>query len=158
MVASGEKPCEENTYACSLVEKLMFVLSKRFADDLIRQTCADMYFNKNDNRSLALSMSNKIAKKPSVNSTEIQDLISNQTFPANLNVINIFNTIKRHDKFDFLTNKYMATASQTTPTKNTNHSHPDVNLGQTDQLYNSNSKSNLNNININTNLVLSNYK
>ena len=90
-----------------------------------------------------MSLLNKNAKKSSNNSTETNDVILNQKFPASLNVMNIFNTIKKHEKFDFLTNKYMATAS---PIKNSN---PDVNLGQTDQLYNSNS--NINKINSNTN-------
>ena len=125
----------------------MFVLCKRFADDLIRQTCADMYLNR-DEKSFSISL-NKNAKKSANNSTETNDSILNQKFPASLNVMNIFDTIKKHEKFDFLTNKYMAIATAS-PLKSSN---PDVNLGQTDQLY---SNSNINKNNNNTNNINNN--
>ena len=65
---------------CNLVEKFIWLAARRFADNLIRQTCADVYFG---NRSTA-------------------------KFPHTLSVRDVYRTIVEHDRFDFLTNKHMA--------------------------------------------------
>ncbi len=41
-LASSED--QSSVYSCDLVEKFLAVLFKRFAEDLIRQTCSDVYF------------------------------------------------------------------------------------------------------------------
>lgn len=150
LVPSDETATDSNVYACNLVEKFIFVLCKRFADDLIRQTCADMYFIK-PTADKTLITNNKNLKKLANDTT---DLVLNQKFPTNLNVLNIFNTIKTHDRFDFLTNKYMANSSkqlakETAENKLCQNNPTDVNFDPlNDQLYNSK------NMNFNNNKIL----
>lgn len=131
-------------YSCNLVEKLLFTLCKRFADDLVRQTCADIYFaNENTNKSNKLSKNLKKQSSSAYLLNENFDLILSQKFPASLSVVHIYNTIKTHEKFDFLTNKYMANSIKTS-TKESNSDHnatkSDVNFDLNDQLYKNNSK------------------
>jgi hypothetical protein len=57
---------------------MIFVACKRFAESLIRQACHDSFEK------------------------------SEQLFPGSLLVRDIYDTIVKHDKFDFLTNRYMA--------------------------------------------------
>ena len=106
----------------------MFTVCKRFADDLIRKTCADLYFSKPNSQKLLSKKNNKKS------SCETTDLTLKQKFPTNLNVMNIFQTIKNHDKFDFLTNKYMA--NTTTPTNESAKHNNSEKQYEKDQLYN----------------------
>jgi hypothetical protein len=45
LTPSNEKPNETNVYTCDLVEHFLFALCKSFAEQLIRKTCADIYFD-----------------------------------------------------------------------------------------------------------------
>lgn len=67
---------------CKLTEEFLFSVCKHFCDDLIRNACSDQYQNSN------------ISKR--------------QVFPDELGVNDIYNTIKKNPKYDFLTNKFMA--------------------------------------------------
>lgn len=124
LVPSEEKPNESNLYACNLVEKFLAALCKRFADDLIRQSCSDVYLTQeqqeactkkqaNDRKSATSLLTRQASSEQltmSCSSSNALDLNANpcQKFPMELNVRDIYNTIVKHEKFDFLTNKYMA--------------------------------------------------
>ena len=73
----------------------LLVVYKRFAQDLIRQTCADLYFEP--------SVVDSSIRKPSLGLVNLGEI----KFPTCLNVKDVYRTIMRHDRFDFLTNKYM---------------------------------------------------
>lgn len=150
MPSDESKPTQTNVYACNLVEKLLFALCKRFADDLIRQTCSDLYFCKNDqNKMNATNLKNYNKKNLVITplNGENGDLISSQKFPTNLSVIHIYNTIRAHDRFDFLTNKYMASTNRASSKESDDSNNTsristksDVNFDlNTDQLYKTNS-------------------
>ena len=121
MVAMNEKPDETNTYSCHLVEKFLFALCKRFAEDLIRQTCADIYFDRSKSTAQSKPTENSSKK---LNKTEnsktgganqpvlSSDGLQYQKFPEVLGVGDIYNTIIKHEKYDFLTNKGMASSEE----------------------------------------------
>jgi hypothetical protein len=73
-----------------MVEKIIFAACKRFAEDLIRQACQD-----NFNTGTSSSSSS-----------------SSQKFPSSLHVKDVYETMVKHNRFDFLTNKYMSTNSE----------------------------------------------
>ena len=140
LVANSETPDESNTFACHLVEKFLFAVCKRFADDVIRQTCADIYFDpsKSSASSLPTQASDVKLKqevssgkkqkvensaKKSNNDTMLNSTSSQQSetqhqkFPQSIGVADVYNTILKHDRFNFLTNKYMAVDTSITTTK-----------------------------------------
>ncbi len=71
---------------CDLSKEFMNAALKRFVEDLIRQTCADQFETN-------------------------QKLSQTDIFPTYLNVEMVYSTINKHSRYDFLTNKYMATNS-----------------------------------------------
>ncbi len=91
---------------------------KRFAEDLIRETCARIYFdcsqNIKTNETLTKKQTkNELNKKQTDTSlltsqNQQQDGLEYQKFPQYLSVTDVFKTIQQHQKFDFLTNKNMA--------------------------------------------------
>lgn len=89
MQSSHGSQKESELYTCDLVERFIFLICKRFADDLIRKCCSDNYFE-------PLSASNT------------ETMIVNQNFPCYLNVAQVFTTIIKHPTYQFLTNNYMA--------------------------------------------------
>lgn len=125
-------------------------MAKRFADDLIRQTCADFYF---DSSSKSFSSEEGSSKKQKIEITKknINDsdtLQYLQKFPHSLGVANIYNTILKHERFDFLTNTYMASpaapiSDQKKENRFFNDSNPNVNLNNKKDLF----KNKLNNKN-----------
>lgn len=97
---------------CPLVEMFMLAVYKRFAQDLIRRACADIYFVSSTPSTSTSSFESNTRR--SVNSSEKSTTTSSSItslgdlkFPASLNVKDIYRTIMRHDRYDFLTNKYM---------------------------------------------------
>ena len=91
MIASQSSFLEEkndwsSVIKCNLVENFIYAACKRFAEDLVRQTCSDNYA-KPSNLNLAGGV---------------------QQFPKFLYVKDIYNTMVAHDRYDFLTNKHMA--------------------------------------------------
>lgn len=121
LVLSSKPGNSESVFGCNLVEKFLLALFKRFADDIIRQTCSDIYFDSSNSTSTlnkttssidccAESTSNKRAQISSTNSQQ-QAMIPNndaaQKFPLYLGVKDVYKTLITHDRFDFLTNKYM---------------------------------------------------
>ena len=125
LLASNETPSDKTIFTCSLVEKMLFTVCKRFAEDLIRETCADLYtdqgqlgfisdkknenlkkMSKNDTLKKSGSMTNMTWN--SVVIPEQTDSLIHQKFPSYLSVIDVFNTIRRHEKYDFLSNEFMA--------------------------------------------------
>lgn len=69
LTPSDEKPSESKSlYSCDLVEKFLFVLTKRFADDLIRQTCADIYFDSSKASKNSKGLSSGVSKPQNENS------------------------------------------------------------------------------------------
>ena len=123
MVAMNEKrPDETNTYSCHLVEKFLFALCKRFAEDLIRQTCADIYFDRSKSTAQSKpteSSSKKLNKNENsktggtINQPALSsDGLQYQKFPEVLGVGDIYNTMIKHEKYDFLTNKGMASSEE----------------------------------------------
>lgn len=120
---SGEKPTQTNIYTCNLVEKFLFTLGKRFAEDLIRQTCSDIYFDSSIKNVQTEYVNNKKNPHPHQQQQQQQQIQSEksllyQKFPQSLGVQDVFNTIKKHEKYDFLTNKYMAAWSSTDQSTN----------------------------------------
>lgn len=97
---SNEPVDESNVFTCDLVERFLYRLAKRFAEDLIRQACSDVYFDS--------SRSDRLIESANRNGRSIESDQGCQKFPDYLNVVDIFNTINKHEKYDFLTNKYMA--------------------------------------------------
>ncbi|CAF0710070.1 unnamed protein product [Brachionus calyciflorus] len=123
LVPSFETPDDTNLYTCDIVERFIFQLGKRFAEDLIRQVCSDKYFVSNQT---GLNLGNSSGQNDNLNnsnkritSNQIDNSnLSSQKFPDYLNVIDVFNTINKHDKYDFLTNKYMARSVKSDNTDN----------------------------------------
>jgi hypothetical protein len=97
---------------------MLSAIYKRFAEDLIRETCASIYFDssKNIKREYETSSSKKPTKndlnrKPltdPLSTAHSQDGLDYQKFPQYLSVTDIFETIQQHQRYDFLTNKNMA--------------------------------------------------
>lgn len=120
---SNETPSTSNLFKCNLVERFIFTVCRRFADDLIRQTCADQYFENPELTQTTSGLSNNSKKlsttaatttatastttTPVQNSNSATDLLQYQKFPQHLSVKDVYRTITKHDKYDFLTNKYM---------------------------------------------------
>lgn len=101
---SNERPAnEDDVVPCPLVEMFMLAVCKRFAQDLVRRACADIYFVE----SCTHVESNANSRRRSVTSSERTTSLGDLKFPASLNVKDIYRTIMRHDRYDFLTNKYM---------------------------------------------------
>jgi hypothetical protein len=115
----------ENLFSCHLVERFLFAVWKRFAEDLIRETCSNIYhgISQNDSSAHRQSKSSKLAqsRKPTrSNETSKKDTrechkqqqpewpLDTQRFPLYLGVRDIYNTIVHKEKYDFLTNKYMS--------------------------------------------------
>jgi len=99
---------------CNLVEKFLFSLFKRFAEDLIREACSDIYFepNKPTNESSSGQQQqqenvNNNTKRVACQQNQGSDNILSHKFPLYLGVKDVYRTILRHDRYDFLTNKYM---------------------------------------------------
>ncbi len=67
-----------------MAEEFLYTVCKKFCNDLLRDTCSNVCEQ----------------KSPKLPTGTIQ-------FPNKLNVIDLFNTICKHEKYDFLTNKYM---------------------------------------------------
>lgn len=73
-------------------------------------------------------------------------LLMYQKFPQNLKVLDVFNTIVKHEKYDFLTNKYMASASTSIDQAQASLCKPNANSSDAlnnNQILNNKSKSNL---------------
>ena len=95
---------------------MLVTIYKRFAEDLIRETCANIYFDsskniKNDSipgKKQTKNESNKKEQLPQLAQNQQQDGLDYQKFPQHLSVSDIFNTIHKDKKYDFLTNKNMA--------------------------------------------------
>lgn len=92
---------------------MIYAMAKRFADDLIRQTCADFYFEPSPKLFLSEEMTSKKQQKTEAvkKNTNDGDTLQFQKFPHSLGVSNIYNTIIKHDRFDFLANTYMASSA-----------------------------------------------
>ena len=116
LVLSSKPGNSESVFGCNLVEKFLLALFKRFADDIIRQTCSDIYFDSSNSTSTlnkttssidccAESTSNKRAQISSNSQQPNNDAV--QKFPLYLGVKDVYKTLVTHDRFDFLTNKYM---------------------------------------------------
>jgi hypothetical protein len=126
---------ESNTYPCEIVVNFLLKLYKSFANDLIRKTCSDIYTEKTQ---LPLTLSKKNNQKNSI------DLYNNK-FPIELGVVDIYKTIMKHNKFDFLTNKYLALpnssiqqkSTTTPPTQSSSSSSSHLDKAQTDNDVNS---------------------
>ena len=80
----------------------MFFVCKRFPDDLIRRSCAGIYFEP------AKSTQETLTRKKNDSSPNDQHMILNQSFPCFLSVAQVFATMNNHSIYQFLTNKYMA--------------------------------------------------
>ncbi len=65
---SGEA-CGEAVYSCDLVEKFMAVLFRRFAEDLIRQACSDLYFEPGSSGVAANGDSRRLKRQTAVMAT-----------------------------------------------------------------------------------------
>ena len=85
---------------CKLVEEFIFIVSQRFCEDLIRDTCSNIYNNKYSDDGIRKTNNNHYLTK--------------------INVLDVFNTICKNDKYDFLANNYMANI------KNENNSNYEV--------------------------------
>ena len=153
----------------------MFALCKRFADDLIRQTCADIYFDPSKSAQASTSIVdtstskvqlelNKKRHEPIKKTASAaslatlaaaaerqQDSIQYQQFPHSLGVVDLFTTIKKHEVFDFLTNKHMALSTDNQEADLTSAAAADTKKKpkQAQQLYNNNNNNNNHNNNNN---------
>lgn len=96
----NEQVDESNVFTCDLVERFLYRIAKRFAEDLIRQACSDVFFDS--------SRSDRLIESAKRNGQSVDFAHGYQKFPDYLNVVDIFKTINKHEKYDFLTNKYMA--------------------------------------------------
>lgn len=116
-----KKPSISSLIPCPLVEMFLLAAFKRFAQDLIRQSCADLFLvpttqstdlqqqqQQNENVNSRRILNNQ-ATTIAVSSNQQQRnvALSDQKFPLRLNVKDVYKTIMRHDRYDFLTNKYM---------------------------------------------------
>jgi hypothetical protein len=93
---------------------MIYAMAKRFADDLIRQTCSDFYFDPSPKMFSPEEMTTKKQQKIEAvkKNTNDADTLQFQKFPHSLGVSNIYNTIIKHDRFDFLANTYMASPAE----------------------------------------------
>lgn len=107
LVANSENPQESNIYSCNLVEKFLFVIAKRFSEDLIRNTAADIYFDSSKSVDIKENTQNGTGKQQQT-PKNYQDTLLYQKFPQNINVMDVYKTLIKHDRYDFLTNKFMA--------------------------------------------------
>lgn len=82
---------------CRLAEEFIFVVAKHFCEDLIRDTCSNIYTEN------VVENNNKIKK---TNSKDYSHYLTK------INVLDVFNTICKNEKYDFLTNNYMATINK----------------------------------------------
>jgi hypothetical protein len=152
-VSNDDFPDESNMYICSLVEKIIFAMTRRFADELIRQTCADIYFDSPSKSPISLpslegSTSKQKQKIENLKKDTIEsDALQYQKFPGTIGVKDVFNTILKHERYDFLTNTYMASVpiqDKKKQNRNSNNdSHSNVNLDNKRELF----KNKLNNKN-----------
>ena len=94
-------------YLCNLVEKFIVAACKRFADDLIRQSCSQVFYNAAPSQSVGQVDVKKQSKSDQPQPASSEQMPS-QRFPMELFVSDVYSTIVSHDKYDFLTNKYMA--------------------------------------------------
>jgi hypothetical protein len=122
---------EENLYSCHLVERFLFAICKRFAEDLVRETCSNIYNGKDLNAHGTTNKSSKLndslqSRKPTRTPNESSKKDANlhkqqqqqnshpecafdaQKFPLYLGVRDIYKTIVHNEKYDFLTNKHMS--------------------------------------------------
>lgn len=123
LIASSENPQNPSTNSlipCPLVEMFLLAAFKRFAQDLIRQSCADLFLEPitqstdfqqhqqhNENVNSRRTLTNQITIAGSSNQQLRTVALGDQKFPLRLNVKDVYKTIMRHDRYDFLTNKYM---------------------------------------------------
>jgi hypothetical protein len=128
-------------------------MTRRFADELIRQTCADIYFDSSSKSPSSLPSSEVSTSKKQKNEnlkkdTNESDALQYQKFPGTIGVKDVFNTILKHERYDFLTNTYMASVPiQDQKNENrysSNDSHSNVNLDNKRELFKNklNNKSN----------------
>lgn len=110
---TNETNPKKSSTACPLVEIFLLAVYKRFAQDLIRQSCADLYFEPASSHPKALVDSSSSSNQQLSSQQQYYDTnrrlvnLGEVKFPARLNVKDVYRTIMRHDRFDFLTNKYM---------------------------------------------------
>ncbi len=118
---------------------MLFAIYKRFAEDIIRDTCANIYFDSSKEISINSKTSEqsqvkkqgkyetkkqlelaKLAQQQQQQLQAQENTLQYQKFPQYLSVNDVFKTIKKHDKYDFLTNKYMAKLDQNNNNQNNN--------------------------------------
>ena len=96
---------------CKLVEEFLYVVAKHFCEDLIRDTCSNIY-----DKSCLNESNNK--KKLENNKIKISNNKSHSHYLTKVNVLDVFDTICKNDKYDFLTNNYMATTNSDNKSQN----------------------------------------
>lgn len=93
----------------------MFEISKRFCEDLIRNTCSNVYYENMNDSSQTCDRNKNATTQANANLKGCQ---------VKINVMDVFKTICKNDKYDFLTNKYMAkTNNKNLMVENSNNIH-----------------------------------
>ena len=106
LIGIGGSEISEN-YFCNLVEKFILAATKRFAEDLIRQTCSHV-FNNSVEPTPSLDLTSKKPAKSDLPPPAQGDRIQTRKFPMDVYVNDVFSTIASQERYDFLTNKHMA--------------------------------------------------